>query len=117
MLGLGYAVPSDPGMGMNVWKSSGLTHNWNIKQAKPETPEEARIDDLMQQNTTTQDVAVRKQTWREAMQIVNEQCWVIWLPSQQMKLPIRSHFGNIQPSPMPHRILWNADRIFRKPAK
>lgn len=117
LLGLGSAVPSDPGMGMNVWKSSGLTHYWNIKQAKPETPEEARIDMLMQQLGATPDVAARKQAWREVMQIVNEECWLVWLPSQQMKLPIRSHFGNVQPSPMPHRILWNADRIFRKPTK
>lgn len=117
LLGLGSAVPSDPGMGMNVWKSSGLTHYWNVKQAKPETPEEARIDVLMQQLGATPDVAARRQAWREVMQIVNEQCWVVWLPSQQMKLPIRSHFGNVQPSPMPHRILWNADRIYRKPGK
>ncbi len=117
LLGLGSAVPSDPGMGQNVWKSSGLTHYWNIKQEKPETPEEARIDQLMAQNILTQDLAVRKQTWGEVMQIVNEQCWLVWLPAQQMKLPIRSHFGNVQPSPMPHRILWNADRIYRKPSK
>lgn len=117
LLGLGSAVPSDPGMGQNVWKSSGLTHYWNIKQAKPGTPEEARVDQLMMQNILTHDMAVRRQTWHEVMQIVNDQCWLIWLPSQQMKLPVRSRFGNVQPSPMPHRILWNADRIFRKPGK
>lgn len=117
LLGLGSAVPSDPGMGQNVWKSSGLTHYWNIKQARPETPEEARVDQLMTQNILTLDMAIRKQTWREVMKIVNEQCWLVWLPSQQMKLPVRTRFGNVQPSPMPHRILWNADRIYRKPSK
>ena len=71
----------------------------------------------MMQNILTHDMAVRRQTWHEVMQIVNDQCWLIWLPSQQMKLPVRSRFGNVQPSPMPHRILWNADRIFRKPGK
>ena len=115
LLGLGSAVPADPGMGQNVWKSSGLTHYWNVKQARPSTPEEARVDQLMAENLGTQDLAQRKRSWREVMDIVNEQCWFVWLPSQQMKVPVRSRFGNVQPSPMPHRILWNIDRVYRKP--
>jgi peptide/nickel transport system substrate-binding protein len=114
LLGLGSAVPSDPGMGMNVWKSSGLTHYWNVRQPKPETPEEARIDQLMDANVATTDVAERKRTWRELMQIVNDQCWIVWLPVQKMMLPVSSRFGNVAPSPMPHRILWNAQVLFVK---
>src|SRR5262249_261960 len=30
--GLGSAVPSDPGMGPNFWKSGGLTHYWDTEQ-------------------------------------------------------------------------------------
>lgn len=115
LLGLGSAVPSDPGMGMNVWKSSGLTHYWNVKQERPSTPEEARIDALMEANVATLDVEERKRTFREVMAIVNDQAWVVWLPVMKMVLPVRSRFGNVDPSPMPHRILWNADVIFVKP--
>ena len=32
LLGLQIGDPPDPGMGQNVWRSSGLTHYWNIKQ-------------------------------------------------------------------------------------
>src|SRR6185295_16393906 len=34
LLGLSGASPPDPGMSQNVWRSSGLTHNWNIRQPK-----------------------------------------------------------------------------------
>ena len=47
LLGLQSGVPPDPAMMQNVYRSSGLTHFWNIAQPKPETPEEARIDQLM----------------------------------------------------------------------
>ena len=30
------------------------------------------------------------------------------------RVPVSSRFGNVHPSPMPHRILWNSDRIFQK---
>ncbi len=115
LLGLGSAVPSDPGMGMNVWKSSGLTHYWNAKQVTPATPEEARIDALMEANVGTSDYEERRKSFREVMAIVNDQAWVVWLPVQKMMLPVRSKFGNVDPSPMPHRILWNADVIYVKP--
>ena len=46
LLGLQSGIPPDPGMGQNVWRSSGLTHYWNIKQPKPETATEAKVDEL-----------------------------------------------------------------------
>ena len=47
LLGLQSGVPPDPSMMQNVWRSTGLTHSWFLTQAKPDTPEEARIDQLM----------------------------------------------------------------------
>lgn len=58
----------------------------------------------------------RKAAWRELMGIVNDQAWIVWLPTQVIRVPVRSRFGNVQPSPMPHRILWNIDRVFVKRA-
>ena len=56
LLGLQSGVPPDPGMGQNVWRSSGRTHYWNMAQPKPETPEEARIDALMDVLVGTPDL-------------------------------------------------------------
>ncbi len=47
LLGLQSGVPPDPTMMQNVWRSTGLTHSWFLAQAKPDTPQEARIDQLM----------------------------------------------------------------------
>src|SRR5262249_38651225 len=116
LLGLGSAVPSDPGMGPNFWKSSGLTHYWDTEQpaGRPDTRAEARIDSLFQACVGTTDLAARKRAYGQMSQIVDDECFVIWLPTQLMKIPVRSRFGNVHPSPMPHRILWNSDRIFDK---
>lgn len=119
-LGLGSAVPCDPAMGANFWKSSGLTHYWSMKQPEghTDTPAESRINALFQQHTSTTDLAARKASFREMSQVLNDESFVIWLPTIELRIPVSSRFGNVHPSPMPHRILWNADRIFEKrPAK
>jgi hypothetical protein len=57
----------------------------------------------------------RKRTWAEVEKIVNDQCFVVWLPVIRVKLPVRNKFGNLEPSVIPHRLLWNIDRVFLKP--
>lgn len=117
LLGQGSAVPADPGMGQNVWRSSGATHYWRVRSPKPATPEEARVDELMTRIVYTRDDAARRAAWHELMGVVNDQCWLVWLPIMELKLPVRTRFGNVSPSPMPSRILWNSDRIFVKPGQ
>lgn len=114
LLGLQTGVPPDPGMGQNVWRSSGRTHYWNMQQPKPETPEEARIDALMDVIVGTPDLAKRQEAWREVERLVNEQAWIMWLPTLKTKLPLSNRFGNAHPSVIPHRLLWNIDRVFVK---
>lgn len=115
LLGLQSATPPDPGMGQNVYRSSGLTHYWHIKQPKPESPVEAKIDALVSENVQTMDMSERMRTWQEIQNLVNEENYVIWLPTMIYKVPIRNRFGNVQPSVIPHRILWNIDKVFVKP--
>ena len=115
LAGLQSATPPDPGMGQNVYRSSGLTHYWNIKQLAPETPEEVRIDQLMSANVGTLDMSQRRKSWADVQTIVNDQCYFIWLPTLIQKLPVRNRFGNVQPSTIPHQLLWNIERVFVKP--
>jgi len=114
LLGLQSGVPPDPAMGQNVWRSSGRSHNWNISQRTPETPQEARIDALMDTLVASSDDTVRKTAWTEVQNIVNEQAWMIWLPTIKAKLPLRNRFGNAKPSVIPHRLIWNIDTVFVK---
>lgn len=114
LLGLGSATPPDPGMYPNVIKSSGLTHYWRIRQPKPSTPEEAQMDALFERNVYTTDMKVRRRAYHDIAEVMSRQTWFVWLPTQRMKLPIRSRFGNVRPTPVPPRILWNIDRVFVK---
>ncbi len=114
LLGLQSGVPPDPAMMQNVYRSSGLTHFWNMGQPKPETPEEARIDRLMDEIITVQDIEARKKAYKEVETIVNEQAWFIWLPIANQKVPVSNRFGNIRPSILPHRVIWNNEYIFAK---
>ena len=114
LLGLQSGVPPDPGMGQNVWRSSGRTHQWNPQQPTPATPQEARIDALMDILVSNPDLEARKRAWVETQNIVNEQNWPIWLPTRVAKLPMSNRFGNVHPSVIPHRLLWNIDQVFLK---
>jgi len=114
LLGLQTGVPPDPGMGQNVWRSSGPTHYWNLRQERPETEVDATLDRLMDENLGTLDKVERKRVWREMQELVNRECLFVWLPTQIVRIPISNLFGNLQPSVIPHRILWNIDRVYQK---
>lgn len=116
LLGAGAGVPADPAMGANFWKSTGGTHYWDVSQpaGKPDTPAEGRIDALFDEHVGTLDMAVRKERYREMSRILNDECFVVWLPTVLVRIPVSNRFGNVQPSPMIPRVLWNADRIFVK---
>ena len=114
LLGSQSGVPPDPANGQNVYRSSGVSHYWFIRQQKPDTPEEARIDQAMDRMVATLDLEGRKAAWRELQTIWNDECWMIWLPILKVKLPMSNKFGNTQPSIMAHRLLWNIDRVYVK---
>jgi peptide/nickel transport system substrate-binding protein len=114
LMGLQSSVPPTPGNGQNFWRSNGETHNWFIKQQKPASPEEARIDQLMDEILTNMDLSAQKKAFREIQTIINEQSWLIWLPVLDIKVPVSNRFGNMRPSIMPHRILWNIDEVYVK---
>jgi len=57
---------------------------------------------------------LQKSSWVEIQNILNDQAWFIWLPIQRIKVPVSNRFGNVQPSVMAHRIMWNIDRVYVK---
>ncbi|MFI5370616.1 MAG: ABC transporter substrate-binding protein [Candidatus Eisenbacteria bacterium] len=113
-LGLGSAVPPDPGMARNVYRSTGMTHYWCVNQTRPGTAAEGEMDRLIDLNVSTLDPAVRHRTTRELNTIWNEQVFTIWMPTLIARLPVRDRFGNVHPVAIPHRILWNIDQVYVK---
>ena len=85
-----------------------------IRQIKPDTPQEARIDQLMDIILSTYDINERKKAYKEVETIANEMAWLTWLPVRTQKIPVSNRFGNIQPSVLRHRILWNSYNIYVK---
>jgi peptide/nickel transport system substrate-binding protein len=114
LLGSQSGVPPDPANAQNFYRSSGLSHYFFVKQQKPSTPEEARIDGLMDTIVSTPELAARQAAFRELQTIWNEQSWTIWLPILTVKIPMSNRFGNAQPSVMAHRLIWNIDRVYVK---
>jgi peptide/nickel transport system substrate-binding protein len=114
LMGSQSSVPPDPANAQNLLRSAGISHYFFVKQQKPWTAEEARVDRLMDQLVTTLDMGQRKTIWKEIQTIWNEQGWFVWLPILNVKIPVSDRFGNVQPSVMAHRILWNIDRVFVK---
>jgi peptide/nickel transport system substrate-binding protein len=116
LMGLASGVPADPAMAAPFWKSTGRSHYWDIAQpdGHPDTPAEAKIDGLFQQHVASLDLEARRASYHEMSRVIDDECFVIWLPVQRMRMPVSNAFGNVRPSPMRPPILWNADRIFRR---
>ena len=114
LLGLGSAVPPDPGMYANFLTSKGIAHYWDIKQDHPATPAEAELDRLYAEVIASSDPAKRMEPWKRIVRTLNDECFVIWLPSQKIMVPVRNRFGNVHPTVIPQRVLWNIDRVFVK---
>jgi peptide/nickel transport system substrate-binding protein len=114
LMGSQSGVPPDPANAQNFLRSSGLSHYFFVKQQKPWSPEEARSDRLLDAFVTTLDVGERKKIWKEIQTIWNGQGWMVWLPILNVKIPVSDRFGNVEPSVMAHRVLWNIERVFVK---
>ena len=114
ILGLAFAGP-DPVHHERLWRSSSIFHQWNNLQAKPETPEEARIDSLLDVMARATDQAKRMASWRELQGIANERAWLIWLPAQVVKIPVRDRIGNMRPTGLSlglAGVAWNSELLY-----
>ena len=115
LAGLGAAVPPDPAMCGNFYRSSGATHFWNVRQMGPETAAEARVDSLFGRLLLPGTTAERRRLSSLMDRTINEECWLVWLPVMKVELPVRDRFGNLAPGLLPHRVLWNIETVFVKP--
>lgn len=102
---------ADPHFGANVWISSGRTHQWYPKQAKPATAWEAELDSLVGAGVTTADTAARKRAYDRLQEIVHEQQPFIYLGHPEAMTAVRNRFGNIDPTVL-GGALYNLDEIF-----
>jgi peptide/nickel transport system substrate-binding protein len=102
---------ADPTSEMNVWMSGGETHLWNLA-GKPETPWEAEMDKLMQEQEVTLDHAKRKRLYDRVQEIVAQNLPVIPLASPNILVAAKDRVGNFRPAILDPYVLWNVDELY-----
>lgn len=113
LMGLQPGSAADPGNSMNVYKSSGYTHEWFPEQKTPSTPWEARIDQLMDAQMQTLDYNERKKDYDEVQEIMVEQQPLIFMVTPMYYAAIRSNIGNVRPTVFGgYRATWNVEELY-----
>jgi peptide/nickel transport system substrate-binding protein len=115
LMTVGPGLSADPSDSMNVIKSSGFTHEWFPRQKTPSTDWEAQLDQLMDAQMQTLDMAERKKDFNEVQEILSEQVPLIYTVTPMYYAAIRSDIGNVRASALSYyRATWNAEELYFK---
>jgi peptide/nickel transport system substrate-binding protein len=96
--------------------SSGPFHFWHPNQARPATPWEGRIDELMTQQSTTLDPAQRKVLFAQAQRVLAEHDPVLYFAAPKVTIATSARVGGVRASVLAPTVLWNAERLYVNPA-
>ncbi len=107
-------VDLDPNAQMNVWLSSSDNHQWNPKQAKPETAWEAELDKLVRAQAQSMDTNKRKQYFDKVQEIVYEQAPFIYLVNKNAMSAYSTSLTGVTPSTLRPQTFWNAEVIAKR---
>ena len=102
----------DPGERRNMLISNGSLHFWWPRQEKPFTPWEKRIDELMRRTMSTSDLPSRQKHYFEVQKILAEQQPMIFTIHPFGFACARNGIGNLKPTVLRHRTLWNAEELY-----
>ena len=103
---------TDPGTNPDFWFSSGSFHIWNMREPKPATEWERRIDELMAKQIASTVPDERKRLFDEVQQILFEHQPVVYFAAPKWYVAVSSRLLNVAPAvypPVP--VLWAADTI------
>lgn len=106
----------DPGGHLDFWNSAGSFHIWYPAQPKPATEWEARIDDLMRQQSTTLDHAERVRLFGEVQHIFAANLPAVYFAAPRVVVATSARVGGAMPSILSPTVLWNAEMLWLVPA-
>jgi peptide/nickel transport system substrate-binding protein len=112
LLGLAASTPPDPALSGNVYRSNGITHNWNPRQKTPSTPAEASIDSLMDLMTVEREPAQRKVYFDQVQNIMGDQQFSNYIVNRKLYVGIRNHVRNAKPSIIRQHVTWNIQELW-----
>ena len=105
------ASSTDPALNPDFWFSSGAMHFWNPGQKSPGTPWEARVDALMRQQATVQDLAARQKAFAEVQRILGEELPMIYFVAPKVTLATTPRVAGAAPALQIPHLLWSADSL------
>jgi len=114
LLGLSSGVPPDPALSTNVYRSSGLTHNWYVKQKSPATPAEAEMDRLMNVVVQERDLDKRKAAFDKVQEIMGENQFSIYVVNRNLYIGLRARVQGARPSVLRPHGTWNLQELWVK---
>jgi ABC-type transport system substrate-binding protein len=95
------------------WSSSGGFHIWFPNQARPSTPWEARIDELLAQASLEREEARRLECMHEMQRILAEEAPILPLLVEHAWSALRNDVRNFRPVVIEPNAVWNLYEIFR----
>jgi peptide/nickel transport system substrate-binding protein len=101
----------DPNSVMNVWLSSGESHQWNPNQKTPATAWEAEIDKLMRAQASTLDPKKRKEYFDKVQEIAWQQEPFIYLVNKNALSAVSPSLHNVHPVALRPQVYWNIDQL------
>jgi peptide/nickel transport system substrate-binding protein len=101
----------DPALSKDFWLSSGDAHIWNIEQARPATPWEAEIDDLMTRQAAALDPAERRRLFAEVQRVFGENLPALYFVAPRLYAAAGPRVVNLTPAILRPQLLWAADTI------
>ena len=105
---------ADPTSDMNVWRSNGPQHFWNLNETKASTAWEGEVDRLLDQQLIERDPKQRKQIYDHVQELIADNAPVIFLVSPHLLACAKSNLGNIHVAVLEHPTLWNSDELYWK---
>jgi peptide/nickel transport system substrate-binding protein len=108
IMGLG-SGDADPNSEMNIWMSSGSMHVWNLSAEKNPMPWEREIDQWMQRQRSTLNVAERKRAYGNVQKLVAEHLPLIALVSPHLLVVHKPGLQGVRPGIVPPYALWNIE--------
>jgi peptide/nickel transport system substrate-binding protein len=107
---------TDPAMTPDFWLSSSPQHVWNPSQPTPATAWERRMDELMQQVSSTPALADRQRFFAEVQQIFGEELPALYFVAPKVTIAASTRTRNLMPAPQIPQLLWAADEIAVTPS-
>ena len=111
VLGLG-AGDVDPTSEMNIWRSSGNDHVWDLGEPHPATSWESEIDQLMEKQLSTMKPRDRKLLYDRVQEILAEELPIICLASPNILVGAKDQLANFKPATLDPHTLWNSQELF-----